>query len=63
MKGFPNFLLLFERIGNYLAKGPKGSQKELNAAREAFKTMVKTFYGGKHKAPCDTEKTHIVIFH
>lgn len=50
----PNFPLLFERIGNYLAKAPNASQEELEAAREALHTIVDTIYVHQPGVPCDS---------
>ena len=59
MKGLPNFILDFERIRNYLAKAPNASQQELDAAKEAFNTIVLTIYAGSAPIRCD--HTHPTI--
>jgi len=48
-----NFPLLFKRIGNYLDKAPNATPKELQAAREAFKTLHRITYGGLSNCYCD----------
>lgn len=52
MKDSLNFPLLFDRIRNYLAKGPRATPEELEAAKEAFNLIVATIYAGHPNLSC-----------
>jgi hypothetical protein len=64
-KGLPNFLHLFERIQNYLAKVPNVTPQELADAKKAYNTIIEIIYGPEEGigAPCVSGHIKFIAFH